>query len=172
MIQPFKAESHWAWVCRRFGQVLFCPQLRDAAKLCMAGGDFWWCIIVYKKCNILSRKKNNISQSYCSFLRDLTGEILQDLTGVSMPKPSDGVSGSRTHLILNPLDLSETFRAGNPSINSSFGIAMLSCTAIKASRQISHAFVCSALTHGSLREIRWPCSAGSQKLPLCSLCWK
>lgn len=82
-------------------------------------------------------------------------------------RPSHGVSGSRTHLILSPLDLSESYRAGNPFINSSFGIAVLSCTDIKINWQISHAFLCSVLTHGSLRERRWPCSAGSQKLPLC-----
>lgn len=70
-------------------------------------------------------------------------------------------------MILNPQDLSENYRAGNPFMNSSFGIAILSCTDIKANWQISHAFVCSVLTRGSLREMRWPCSAGSQKLPLC-----
>lgn len=46
-------------------------------------------------------------------------------------------------------------------LNFSLGVAVLSWTDIKVNWQSGCAFVCSALTCGSLRETAWPCSAGS-----------
>lgn len=114
-------------------------------------------------------EKNNISQSYCSFLKDLTEVILLDLSNTSI----DAKAISWGIWFQDPFD-PEPPRPFRELQSWKLTYKLFICSSStqlhwhQSNWQIGHAFVCSVLTCGSLREIRWPCSAGSQKLLFCS----